>query len=360
MSLRRPLALALAVAVFTSLGAGYQYRTTNFAVQAPTPQIAERVGQWAEYYRKQKAVEWLGYEMPNWPQPCPLIVKVSMDGPRGATTFNYDLQRGGVLGQRMEIEGPLERLINSVLPHEVTHTVFAYFFRQPTPRWSDEGGAVLSEDDIELEKHNKIVRNILNRGQQFRLRHLMSLKEYPAQGEKVVCLYAQGFSLAHYLVYVSNKQTYLRFVAHGMHKGWDSAAHTFYNFRSVEELEQSWLKHLRETKGMTIMQLAQLKARPAQPQGELASRTEVRLTVPPADPLQPAPTYRGAMATADQQGQRFGDPAPRPGFLPSYPAEQVQGGQPPAVQLRPPEYGPPPAAMGQPRGTPPMPGYPGQ
>ena len=50
-----------------------------------------------------------------------------------------------------------------MLPHEVTHTVFAYYFRCPLPRWADEGGAVLSEDDIELDKHDKIVRQILNR-----------------------------------------------------------------------------------------------------------------------------------------------------------------------------------------------------
>ena len=167
MSSRRPLALVIA-AVFASMGA--QYRTTNFFVTAPTPLIAERAGQWAEYYRKQKALEWLGHEMPNWTEPCPLILNVTMGDPSGATTFTFGPQ--GVTSQHMKIQGPLERLINSVLPHEVTHTVFAYYFRCPVPRWADEGGAVLSEDDIELEKHNKIVRHILNSGQQFPLRRL--------------------------------------------------------------------------------------------------------------------------------------------------------------------------------------------
>src|SRR5262249_29222298 len=134
---------------------GAAHRTTNFYVVAPTPEIAERVGQWAEYYRKQKALEWLGYEMPHSPQPCPLAVTVDMNGPRGATTFDFvdARQGGGVRSQRMEIKGPLERLIYSVLPHEVTHTVFAFYFRRPVPRWADEGGAVLSEDEVELEKH---------------------------------------------------------------------------------------------------------------------------------------------------------------------------------------------------------------
>ena len=41
----------------------------------------------------------------------------------------------------------MERMLHSVLPHEMTHTVFAHHFRYPVPRWADEGGSVLSEDD---------------------------------------------------------------------------------------------------------------------------------------------------------------------------------------------------------------------
>src|SRR6202042_2981097 len=104
---------------------------------APTAQIAQQIGQDAEYYRREKAILWLGSEMPPWPQPCPLKVVISNNGSGGATTFGYD--RGQVLSQEMQIEGTLDRLRASVLPHEVTHTVFAYNFRQPVPRWADEG-----------------------------------------------------------------------------------------------------------------------------------------------------------------------------------------------------------------------------
>jgi len=68
---------------------------------------------------------------------------------------------------KMEIQGPLDRLLASVLPHEITHTVFAHHFRQPVPRWADEGGSVLSEDDLERERHDKLTRSILNQGSKF-------------------------------------------------------------------------------------------------------------------------------------------------------------------------------------------------
>src|SRR5207245_7454617 len=126
---RRSLLLVLA-SVVASMGA--MQRSSNFVVHAPTPQIAAQVAQYAEHYRKEKALLWLGSEMPPWPQPCPLHVTVTMEPPSGATTFTFGHNQ--VLSMRMEIKGPLDRLLSSVLPHEITHTVFAYHFRCPVPR----------------------------------------------------------------------------------------------------------------------------------------------------------------------------------------------------------------------------------
>jgi hypothetical protein len=152
MLMRRPLFIVLAGAM-ASMGANY--RTQNFVVEANSAQVAELVGKWAEYYRKEKALQWLNQEMPPWSEPCPVRVTVTKSGAGGATSFNF---MGGQVWQTMHIEGPLDRLIASVLPHEVTHTVFAHYFRRPVPRWADEGGSVLSEDDIERGRHDMMVR----------------------------------------------------------------------------------------------------------------------------------------------------------------------------------------------------------
>src|SRR5829696_6195798 len=175
MVARRWVAVVL-LGALSSLAA--QYRTKNFLVDAATPEIAKHIGDWAEHHRKQKAIEWLGQHMPDWGQPCPLKVKVSYNGSGGATSFAFD--RGRILSIDMQIEGTLERLTYSVLPHEVTHTVFAHHFRQPVPRWADEGGSVLSEDDQERARHDTLVRQILNApGRMIPLRRLFSLTQYP-------------------------------------------------------------------------------------------------------------------------------------------------------------------------------------
>ena len=76
--MRRLFALVVVVTTVGSMGA--QFRTTNFHVHAADPQVAQLIGQWAEHYRKEKAILWLGQEMPNWPQPCPLHVEVNSPG----------------------------------------------------------------------------------------------------------------------------------------------------------------------------------------------------------------------------------------------------------------------------------------
>jgi hypothetical protein len=298
------------VFVLVGIGAsmGAQFPTTNFLVEAPTPQIAQQVGQYAEHYRKQKAMEWLGREMPNWPERCPIHVKVTMNSPSGATSFAFD--RGRVLGQHMHIEGPLDRLVASVLPHEVTHTVFAHYYRCPLPRWADEGGAVLSEDDIEKDRHDKLVRQVLNTpGRKIPLRRLFSLREYPGD---VMVLYAEGFSVANYLVNMAGKPNFLGFIHHGMSAGWDSAVKTFYRYNSVEELEEAWLAQLRATKRqpMTVAQNTNPTLR-----NDTAQRVIVRQTVPPMI-VDAGPIYRGQSADPDYDGQGRLTAAPRAGYLP--------------------------------------------
>jgi hypothetical protein len=234
--------LVLILLSFLSIGASY--RTQNFIINAPNPQIAQQVGQYAEYYRKQKAMEWLGREMNPWPEPCPVKVLISLNGAGGATSFAFD--QGQVLSQEMQVEGPLDRILVSVLPHEITHTVFAYYFRTPVPRWADEGGCVLSEDDLEKQRHDSMTRDILSTpGRKIPLRRLFTMTKYP---NDVMVLYAEGFSVSEYLVSLGGRPTFLAFVAYAMNYGWDNAVKAYYRFNSIEELEERWIAYLRNNR----------------------------------------------------------------------------------------------------------------
>jgi hypothetical protein len=346
---RQLIALAVLVVAVAPVHAA-QVRTQNFLVTAPDPQLAQQFGQMAERYRKEKAIEWIGREMEPWPQPCPLYIKPTMSGAGGATKFDY---RGGsytVLS--MEIEGPVERMLNSVLPHEVTHTVFAHHFRVPVPRWADEGGAVLSEDELERSRHDQLCRQKLNAQQKMPLRRLFNLKEYEEAGGDVMIIYAEGFSVANYLVERSDRQTFLNFVAAGMRTGWDRAAQTYYGYQTVEQMEETWLQHLRDTKdGARRPTSGNMIATNPQSRGAATalSRDGIRLTAPPAQPqLDPAgPIFRGQ--AGDEYRARPVSPNAPAGVIPLGPAQRPM--QTPAT-IQKPRPMPPPVTLGLPEFAP--------
>jgi hypothetical protein len=289
----RPWIVVVALGALASLGA--QYRTKNFVVEAPTPQIAQRLGEWAEYYRKEKALLWVGREMPPWGRPCPLQIKVTNNGSGGATSFAFD--NGRILSMNMEIQGTLERLVYSVLPHEVTHTVFAHHFRTPVPRWADEGGSVLSEDDQERRRHDQLVRQILNTpGRAIPLERLFKLTEYPRD---VMVLYAEGYSVTSFLVNKSSRGAFLNFLADGMRQGWDAAVRQHYQYQSVQELERAWVESLRKPVPSATVASA---AGPSESSGKVV----VRQTLPPAMPVlgAPRPVYRGVSAETESRTTR--------------------------------------------------------
>jgi hypothetical protein len=336
-----------------SLGASF--RTPNFIVEAPDPSFAEQVGKYAEYYRRQKAIEWLNHEMPTWGRPCPIRVTITGNS-GGATEFAFD--NGSILSINMHIEGSPDRLLASVLPHEVTHTVLAYYFRVPVPRWADEGSSVLSEDERERNVHEQEVRRILQSGRAIPLRRLFTLMNYPRD---VMVLYAEGYSVANFLVGQSSRSEFLAFVAQGMQGtqgNWDAAIRAHYHYRSVEELEGAWVQFLRNGSRQPT-QLASSRG----PSATATAHVMVRQTAPPAQPVldAPEPIYRGQIPDdpAPQWNQRpasqqldrrpAGPPEsePRPGYY--------QVPPPPSVRLEAPEFERVPQAMpqlGQPQSAP--------
>jgi len=346
MAIRRIAWLLLALVATTAAADAATVRTTNFIVETARQDDAEEFARLAEHYRKQKAIEWLGKEMPPWRQPCRLRVHVTGNGAGGATTFDFD---GPVIQQSMQIEGARERLKNSVLPHEVTHTVFAHHFRQPVPRWADEGGSVYSEDDVERARHDKLCKTILNDGRGIQLKALFRLKDYPRD---VMTLYAQGYSVTKYLVELQDRPTFLNFVATGMQQGWDAACQEYYGIRNVEELEHNWIEHLRTVASRGETAVATGRSRPAPPGAD--SKLVVFDSAPPARPsFDPAPDARG-LAPAGGGHDRFGGDIgwnrPRARLADPVPAEDLprpgtrttSSGRPytPSAVLLPPEPAP--------------------
>jgi hypothetical protein len=237
------VASAFVFALVAAQGAtGAGYRTVNFTVDAPTPQLAKEIGDAAEHWRRELSNDWLGRELPAWSKPCPIKAVVHPTlGAGGATSFVFD--RGEVFGWRMDIQGSRERVLDSVLPHEITHTIFATHFRQPLPRWADEGACTTVEHKSEIDKQERLLITFLKTKKGIPFSDMFAMKEYPSE---VLPLYAQGHSLTTFLIAQRGKRAFLEFLADGMQdENWPRAIAKHYEYEHLLALQNSWLEWVR-------------------------------------------------------------------------------------------------------------------
>ncbi|MBW3542388.1 MAG: hypothetical protein KY476_19145 [Planctomycetes bacterium] len=228
-------AAAVAVALVST---GATWRSPNFVVTAPSEEVARQVAETAERSRDELAVAWLGHKLRRWYRPCTVKVKVGQMGAGGATTFAFD--QGEVFGWRMTVQGTLERILDSVVPHEVSHTIFASHFRRPLPRWADEGAATLIEHDSERRRQQLLLKQVWHTSQRMPLERLLAIREYPSEMRAVMTLYSQGHSLSDFLVQAGGRTRFLQFLDEAERHGWDKAIRTHYSLAGVDELERRW------------------------------------------------------------------------------------------------------------------------
>jgi hypothetical protein len=233
---------SVAIIATSVLCLGASYRTQNFVVTAPTPQFAQQLAITAENFRRDLAVEWLGHEIPPWSEPCPIRAEVGQQlGAGGATSFAF--VGGQPTGWTMSIQGSAQRILDSVLPHEITHTIFATHYGRPLPRWADEGACTIVEHESEKQKQHRLLYEFLTTGRGIAFNHMFAMQDYPSD---MLPLYSQGYSLARFLVAQGGKQKFVEYVGDGMRwNNWTKATEKHYQFHSLSDLQVTWLDWVR-------------------------------------------------------------------------------------------------------------------
>jgi hypothetical protein len=215
------------------------FRTQNFVVSADTAELAREIGERAECYRKQLALDWFGIELPSWEAPCLISAVVGERiALRGQTSYVFD--RRQAKQWEMQVQGPREAILRSVLPHEMTHAIFATYFGCRLPRWAEEGACVFVEHRRERSDLERLLPNYLDLGKVLALEQMFTLREYPTDA---LTLYAQSYSLVSFLVKQGGKRKYIDFLADGMDKAnWALAAQTHYGHATLPELQTAWIQ----------------------------------------------------------------------------------------------------------------------
>ncbi len=237
------LAALIMVCLSSSLWAqrgGAKAASPNFVAIAGSPQLAQEVVQAAEQMRRDLALRWLGRELPNWASPCPIRVMAAPNrGAGGKTTFTF--VNGTVTQWEMEVEGSRERILDSVLPHEITHTVFATHFAplgKPVPRWADEGACTTVEHVSEKSKHDHFLVEFLSNGRGIAFATMFTLRDYP---HDIMPLYAQGYSVASFLIAQGGERRFVAFLEDGMQTDdWVTATEKHYAYPGIGKLQSAW------------------------------------------------------------------------------------------------------------------------
>ena len=221
---------------------GQTYRTPNFVVSAPTQLLAQDIAHSAEDWRQRMATEWIGSPMPTWSSPCNVRVRVAPNlGAGGSTSFVFD--NGHVFNWDMNIQGSRERILDSVLPHEITHTVFASYFRQPIPRWADEGACTTVEVRSEVVMQERSLIQFLKTGRGIPFSRMMAMEEYPRD---VMPLYAQGHSVSSMLIEKHGKRAFVNFLSDGLRDdNWPRAVRDSYGYNNLAEFQNDWMAWVR-------------------------------------------------------------------------------------------------------------------
>ena len=220
---------------------GASYRTQNFLVTADSTSLAREVSLAAETYRRELSRQWLGYELKPWSAPVPIQVNVASHlGAGGVTSFIFE--SGIPKHWQMTIQGSRQRVLDSVLPHEVSHTVFATHFGRPLPRWADEGACTTVEHSSEKQKQHKLLLRYLTTDRGIPFNKMLRMKEYPRD---IMTLYSQGFSVSQYLIAHHGKRIFVRFLEDAMSTGnWDLAINKHYPFTGASDLQVKWVAWL--------------------------------------------------------------------------------------------------------------------
>ncbi len=225
----------LALGMFPFL-AGASFRSANFAVEAPSREVAAARG------RAGRGLPDAASPGPGWATSCPpgahlarSRVRLTAGEAGGLTSFGFN--QGRVTDQSMTVEGRLDRILASALPHEVTHTIFASYFGGPMPRWADEGASLLSEDERERHRHDQIAVDLLARRGELPLARLFVIEDYP---KDLMSFYGQGYSISRFLIEMGGRPRFLRFVRDGLKDGWDPATRIHYQLANVRELDRAW------------------------------------------------------------------------------------------------------------------------
>ena len=230
----------------------------SFIVYAKNWATAQAVADAAPRIYHNLSMEWFGARTTRPLEPFVIAVCEDSSVGAGGSTQMYHYAKDPTEFVGCYMQGSKERILDSVLPHELTHALTARHFNRPVPRWADEGIATLPEHPSETIKRQNGVEALVKNNTARPAAEIFARLEYP-NAKEVLPFYDQGYSLSKFLIargeaiekieqdgiQLSGKRRFTHFLQHliDVNSNPVSVERTLkelYGFKSMKALDESW------------------------------------------------------------------------------------------------------------------------
>jgi hypothetical protein len=225
---------------------GYKVaETTHFRILHDQGKpIVEKIGEAAEMTRALVQRKWFGEEATDWDGKCSIYLHANREkysaktGMKNTLGHMRTLDWGGVFLRSIHLPCQEPNLVADVLPHEVSHSVMAIRFQGRTPRWADEGMAMLAETPESVQECVDRLPRYRKKDALFAVEVLMQTEE--ADQLNTMEYYSQSTSLVQFLTARKSPQAFTQFLRTYVSKGAEPALKQHYGIQGYADLEQRW------------------------------------------------------------------------------------------------------------------------
>jgi hypothetical protein len=206
--------------------------------------VVNKVGEAAELARIAAQRKWFGAEAADWDGKCSIYLHPDREKYSAKTKMKNTLGHmrtldfGGMLYRSIHLPCKEPNLFSDVLPHEVSHSVMAIRLQGRTPRWADEGMAMLAESPESIDECVDRLPRYRKKDGLFALEILMQTDEPDHYG--TMEYYSQATSLVQFLVSQKGPPTFINFLRTYISKGPEPALKQHYAIQNFADLEKRW------------------------------------------------------------------------------------------------------------------------
>lgn len=206
----------------------------NFIVLASNEALADQVLASAEHYRRQAALEWLGFELPQGAGRTAVTAKIS------------PVKNGGLTWPKRDNSGKLHHVwvtfsdpnsVEAMLHHEIVHVVFNTYCDEGLPAWIEEGAASMVDDPERTAIRRRIIQGFAQTGNWPNIERTLLAQGIDSTDQSA---YSVAASVTAFLLTRGDKLSFVRFGAMGQRVGWDQALREVYGIASVRALATQW------------------------------------------------------------------------------------------------------------------------